>query len=173
MSSLNKINLLLRSVDEKSRLMITYLLKERHAGIRDLTSLIYASSDMEVLIRIKEIINPKARVVIGEPILTFERSKIDLLTGEKIAFSWWINEELANNAHDDELVDVMDEKNLLRVVTSLPPQEENVDVKVEDSLLVISGKEYRKEVPLFCPVEKKAFKSINNGVLEVKLNKVS
>lgn len=173
MSSLNKINLLLMSVDEKSRLMITYLLKERHARIMDLTSLIYASSDMEVLIRIKEIINPKARVTIGEPILTFERSKIDLLTGEKIAFNWWINEELANNAHDDELVDVMDEKNLLRVVTSLPPQEENVNVKVEDSRLIISGKEYRKEVLLFCPVEKKVFKKINNGILEVKLNKKS
>jgi hypothetical protein len=160
------------SVDEKSRLMIRYLLKERHARIMDLTSLIYASSDMEVLIRIKEVINPKARVIIGESILTFERFRIDPLTGEKIAFNWWINEELANNA-DDELVDVMDEKNLLRVVTRLPPQEENVDVKVEDSRLIISGKEYRKEVPLFCPVEKKAFKNIKNGVLEIKLHKIS
>jgi HSP20 family molecular chaperone IbpA len=159
-------------VDEKSRQIITYLLKERHAGIRELTNLICASSDMEVLIRIREIINPKAREVIGEPIITFERSKIDPLTGEKIVFSWWMTEELANSAHDDELVDIMDEKNLLRVIASLPPQEENVDVKVEDSLLIISGKEYYKEVPLFCPVEKKADKTINNGVLEVKLNKV-
>jgi HSP20 family molecular chaperone IbpA len=166
------MSLLTRTVDEKSRQIITYLLKERHAGIRELTNLICASSDMEVLIRIREIINPKAREVIGEPIITFERSKIDPLTGEKIVFSWWMTEELANSAHDDELVDVMDEKNLLRVIASLPPQEENVDVKVEDSLLIISGKEYYKEVPLFCPVEKKADKTINNGVLEVKLNKV-
>ena len=166
------MSLLTRTVDEKSRQIITYLLKERHAGIRELTNLICASSDMEVLIRIREIINPKAREVIGEPIITFERSKIDPLTGEKIVFSWWMTEELANSAHDDELVDVMDEKNLLRVIASLPPQEENVDVKVEDSLLIISGKEYYKEVPLFCPVGKKADKTINNGVLEVKLNKV-
>jgi len=167
-----KMSLLTRTVDEKSRQIITYLLKEQHAGIRELTNLICASSDMEVLIRIREIINPKAREVIGEPIITFERSKIDPLTGEKIVFSWWMTEELANSAHDDELVDIMDEKNLLRVIASLPPQEENVDVKVEDSLLIISGKEYYKEVPLFCPVEKKADKTINNGVLEVKLNKV-
>ena len=167
-----KMSLLTRTVDEKSKQIITYLLKERHAGIRELTNLICASSDMEVLIRIREIINPKAREVIGEPIITFERSKIDPLTGEKIVFSWWMTEELANSAHDDELVDVMDEKNLLRVIASLPPQEENVDVKVEDSLLIISGKEYYKEVPLFCPVKKKAGKTINNGVLEVKLNKV-
>ncbi len=173
MSSLNKMNLLLRTLDETSQLIITYLLEKRHARIRDITSLINASSDMEVLVRIKEVINPKARAVIGEPILTFERSKIDPLTGEKFAFNWWIKEGLATNVHDNELVDVMDEKNLLRVITSLPPQEENVDVKVEDSLLIISGKEYHKEVPLFCPVEKKACKTITNGVLEVKLNKVS
>ena len=172
MNASKKMSLLTRTVDEKSRQIITYLLKERYAGIRELTNLICASSDMEVLIRIREIINPKAREVIGEPIITFERSKIDPLTGEKIVFSWWMTEELANSAHDDELVDIMDEKNLLRVIASLPPQEENVDVKVEDSLLIISGKEYYKEVPLFCPVEKKADKTINNGVLEVKLNKV-
>ena len=171
MNASKKMSLLTRTVDEKSRQIITYLLKERHAGIRELTNLICASSDMEVLIRIREIINPKAREVIGEPIITFERSKIDPLTGEKIMFSWWINEELANSAHAD-YVEVMDEKNLLRVIASLPPQEEKVEVKVEDSLLVISGKEYYKEVPLFCHVEKKADKTLKNGVLEVKLSKV-
>jgi HSP20 family molecular chaperone IbpA len=172
LSALKKMNLLIRAVDEKSRFIIKYLLKERHAGISELTNLTCASSDMEVLMRIREIINPKAREVIGQPIIAFEQSKIDPLTGEKIVFSWWMTEELANSASDDELVDVMDEKNLLRVIASLPPQEENVEVKVENSLLIISGKEYYKEVPLFCPVEKKTGKTINNGVLEVKLNKV-
>jgi hypothetical protein len=167
------MNLLLNALDEKSRLIITYLLKKRHAKISDMAALIYASSDMEVLIRIKEVINPKAQAIVGEPILTFERSKSDLLTGEKFAFSWWIKEELANDAHKDELVDVMDEKNLLRVIASLPLQEENVAVTVEESRLIISGKEYHKEVPLFCQVEKKACKTITNGILEVKLNKAS
>jgi HSP20 family molecular chaperone IbpA len=55
---------------------------------------------------------------------------------------------------------------------ALPPQEKNAEVKVNGSLLVISGKEYYKEVPLFCNVEKKADKTINNGVLEIKLSKV-
>ena len=172
MSTSQKINSLVRVLDEKSRQIITYLLRERHAGIRELSNLIGASSDMEVLMRIKEVINPKAQEVISKPAIMFERSKIDSLTGEKIVFNWWMTEELANSAYDDELVDVMDEKKFLRVMAYLPPQEENVDVKVEDSLLIISGKEYYKEVPLFCPVEKKAGKTINNGVLEVKLNKV-
>jgi len=159
-------------MDETNRLIIGYLLKKRYAGIRELTSLVCASSDMEVLMRIREIINTKALEVVGTPILKFERSKIDPLTGQKILFSWWINEELAKNARSDELVDVIDEKNCLRVIVALPPQEDNVTVKVEDLLLVISGKQYHKELPLFCPVEKKVFQAINNGVLEVKLNKV-
>jgi len=167
-----KLNSLIRAVDEKSRQIITYLLRERHAGIRELADLICASSDMEVLIRIKEVINPKARQVVGEPLITFERSKIDPLTGEKIAFCWWLKKEPLDSAYHDTLLDIFDEKNVLRVVAFLPPQEENFEIEVKDDLLIISGKEYYREIPLFCPVEKKVRKTINNGVLEVKLSKV-
>jgi len=163
---------LIKAVDEKSRQIITHFLRKRHAGIRELADLIYASSDMEVLIRIREVINPKAREVIGEPIITFERSKIDPLTGEKIVFSWWLKEELMDGVYDDGLLDIIDEKNVLRVIACLPPQEGNVKVEVRDDFLVISGKEYHKEVPLFYPVEKMVKKTINNGILEVKLNKI-
>lgn len=167
-----KMHSLMRAVDETSRQIITHLLRERHAGIRKLANLISASSDMEVLIRIREVINPKAREVIGEPLITFKRSKIDPLTGEKIVFSWWLEQELVNSIYNDKLLDILDEKNVLRVVASLPPHEENVEVEVKDDFLIISGKEYYKEVPLFYPVEKKARKTINNSVLEVKLNKI-
>lgn len=166
-----KMNSLMRAVDEKSRQIITHLLRERHAGIRKLANLISASSDMEVLIRIREVINPKAQEVIGEPLIMFERSKIDPLTGEKIVFSWWLKEELLGNVYDDRLLDIINEKNVLRVITSLPPQEENVETEVKGDFLIISGKKYYTEIPLFCPVEKKTRKTINNGILEVKLNK--
>lgn len=171
MSALEKVAPLLMGVDEKSKRIVTYLARERHARIKELTDLICASSDMEVLMRIREVINPKAQEITGKPAIKFERSKIDPLTGEKIVFNWWINEELTDIAHDD-FVDVMDEKGILRIVVALPPQEKNVEVKVNGSLLVISGKEYYKEVPLFCNVEKKADVTLNNGVLEIKLSKV-
>lgn len=167
-----KMNSLMRAVDEKSRRILTYLLRERHAGIRELANLICASSDMEVLIRIREVINPKARDIIGEPIITFEHSKIDPLTGEKIVFRWWLKEELMDDVYSDGLLEIFDEKNILRVIASLPPQEENVEVEVKDHFLIISGKEYYREVPLFCTVEKRVRKTFNNGVLEVKLNKM-
>jgi len=168
----NKINLLLISVDEKSRRIITCILRERHAGIRELSNLIGASSDMEVLMKIKDVINPKAQEITGKPIFTFEQSKIDFLTGERILFNWWVNEELADSTQDEYSIEVMDEKNLLRVIATLPPQEENVNVTVADCLLIISGEKYHREVPLFCPVEKAVEQTLRNGVLEVKLNKL-
>jgi len=172
LAELRKMNSLLKAVDEKSRQIIAYLLRERHAGIRELADIICASSDMEVLIRIREVINPKAQEIIGEPIITFERSKIDPMTGEKILFSWWLKGELIDSVYDEGLLDIFDEKNVLRVIASLPTQEENIEVEVKDDLLIISGKEYYREVPLFCQVGKRVRKTFNNGVLEVKLNKI-
>ena len=163
---------LINAVDEKSRQIITYFLREQHAGIRKLADLIHASSDMEVLIRIREIINPKARQIIRIPLITFERSKIDPFTGEKIAFSWWLNEDLIDNTCNDKLLDILDEKNALRIIVSLPLEEKDVKVEVKENFLIISGKKYYQKVPLFCSVEGEVGKTINNGVLEVTLNKV-
>jgi HSP20 family molecular chaperone IbpA len=166
------MNQFMSELDENSRQITAHLLRERHAEIRKLADLIYASSDMEVLIRIKEIINPKAQKIIGAPLITFERSKIDPSTGEKIAFSWWLNEELIDNTRDDKLLDILDEKNALRIIASLPLEEKDVKVEVKEKFLIISGKKYYQKVPLFCSVKSEVRRTINNGVLEVKLNKI-
>lgn len=162
---------LMSLVDEKSRRIIEHFLSRRHVGIRELSDSICASSDMEVLIKIREIINPKAREILGVPLVTFERSKIDLLTGGKIMFSWWLNEELIERMPTEQLLDVLDEKNTLRVIAALPSDDRNVEIQVKGESLIISGKEYHQEVQLFCSVEKEATKTVNNGVLEVKLIK--
>jgi HSP20 family molecular chaperone IbpA len=166
------IGLLVSAVDEKSRQIITYLLRKRHARIRELSDLIDASSDMEVLIRIREIVNPKAQQIIGGPLITFERSKIDPFTGEKIAFSWWLNEELIDNISNDKLLEILEEENALRVIASLPLEEKEVKVEVKENFIVISGKKYYKKVPLLCPVKSEVRRTINNGVLEVTLSKL-
>jgi HSP20 family molecular chaperone IbpA len=165
------VDQLMSIVDEKSRRIIEYFLSGRQAGIRKLSDLICASSDMEVLIKIREIINPKAREILGVPLVTFERSKIDLLTGEKITFSWWLNEELIERMPIEQLLDVLDEKNTLRVVAALPSGDKDVEIQVKGESLIISGKEYHQEVQLFCSVEKEVTKTVNNGVLEIKLRK--
>ncbi len=166
------VNQFVSTLDEKSKQIVAYLKKESHAEISELTNLIHASSDMEVLIRVREVINSQAEKSLEEPLIIFRRSKIDSSTGERIMFSWWLNEKLVDSISDCGLLDIFDEKNFLRVVVSLPLQEEDVKVEVKDNFLIISGEKYYQEVPLLCSVEKNVAKNINNGVLQVTLAKV-
>jgi len=168
-----KMGLLLEGLDERSRRIIQYLTVKRHAGIRELADLIEAPSDMDVLIRLKKVINPKAEEIFGETLVNFERLKIDPLTGEKVPFSWWLSESLIEGlSHDDVLLDIFDEGNNLKVVAHLPTKDrKDIEVKTKDNFLIISAKGYYEEVPLFIPVEGIAEETYNHGVLEVKLKK--
>ncbi|MGO8806796.1 MAG: hypothetical protein ACLQO7_09395 [Candidatus Bathyarchaeia archaeon] len=170
MSALTKLDLLLNVLDEKSRKMTMFLLNESHAELRDLSNLLCASSDMEVLLIIREIINPTAKEIIGKPILSFQQSKIDRLTGQKIMFSWWVDEDFASKVRAEELIDVIEEENLVRVIAALPSTEKFVQLRLTESCLIISGKEYYKEVHLPCSVIGKIEKNLHNSVLEVKLS---
>lgn len=171
MSSLKNLDDLLDALDEKSKQMTVYLLNERHAELRELANLICAASDMEVLMIIREIINPKAKEIVGKPIVSFQRSKVDSLTGQMIMFSWWVDEYLASSVRTEELLDIIDEEDIIRIVAELPSTEKQIQVKLAESHLIISGRQYHKELSLPCPVKDKIEKTINNGVLEVKLNK--
>lgn len=164
-----KLDRLMASVDAKSQLMMEYFLRNRYAGIRGLADLIHADSDMEVLMRVREVINPKAQEILGFPFLNFEHSKIDPLTGKKIAFSWWIAEKLDRFIEDDEILDVFNEKDWIRVVTSLPPHLDDVAVEVRGDFLILSGEDYYREIPLLYSVGEEIEKTRNKGILEVKL----
>jgi len=161
---------IMNALDEKSVQILIFLLKERHAGIRKLADLINASSDMEVLVRIREVINPKVQETMGQPLIIFGLSKLDPLTGERITFSWWLNEELVEHISNGELLDLHDEKDALRVTASIPLQED-VEVEVKDNFLIITGKKYHQKVLLTSAVEGNVKKTVNNGVLEVVLKK--
>ena len=171
-SYLDSVNMtqIMNALDEKSAQILIYLLKERHAGIRKLADLINASSDMEVLVKIREVINPKVQETTGQPLIIFEPSKLDPLTGEKITFSWWLNEELMDYIPNGKLLDVYEEKDTLRVIASIPLQED-VKLEVKDNFLIIAGKKYYQEVLLTSAVEGNVKKTVNNGVLEVVLKK--
>jgi len=168
-----KIGLLMEVLDERSRRIVQYLIMRRHASIRELADLIEAPSDMDVLIRLREVINPRAEAIFGEPFINFEKCKIDPLTGERVPFSWWLSENLIEGlSHDDELLDIFDEGSHLRVVAHLPSKNrKDLDVGMKDGFLIISAKGYRKEVPLLIPVEGIVEETYNNGVLQVKLKK--
>jgi len=118
------INRLMDALDDRSREIIWRLWRNRHAPLDELAELIDAGTDMEVLCRIREVINPASEYILGAPILEFREAKIDPVTGEKILFHWW----LAYDGSDAEIeqkgrptVDLFDEKDSIVIVARLPP----------------------------------------------------
>ncbi len=95
-------------LDADSKGILWFLYENRHARIDTLAKLIEAPTHMDVLLKIREIINPTAEKIIGYPVLSFESSKVDWETGEKVTFSWW----LAGQPHRERkepLLDIFDE----------------------------------------------------------------
>ncbi len=112
----------LHSLDEKSRAILGYLWWHRHAEIAELRNIGDTADDSEVLYRLKEIINGKSQNLWGKPIVSFEQSKIDPVTGEKILFSWWYmdEEDVLVSSVDSTLVDVFNEKDSVIIIAQLP-----------------------------------------------------
>jgi hypothetical protein len=112
-------------LDERSRAMLWHLWWHRHARICELRSVINADSDFEVLSRLKEVINGKAWKLWGKPVVSFEESKTDSLTGEKVLFSWWLldGEDVLVTGRDRLLVDVFEEKDSVTIIAQLPAWE--------------------------------------------------
>jgi len=136
---------ILDAVDEKSRQILWHLWWNRHAEIGELAELVRAETDMEVLSRLKESINPAARRILGREIVGFESSKIDPVTGEKVLFSWWLEDGLLSSKRIEPLVDVFEENDHIVVIGQLP-----------------APLELAKEAQVEC----------RNGVLRIKLDKL-
>ena len=113
---------LLRVLDEKSRAMLWHLWWHRYAEISELRELIAATGDFEVLYRLKEAINEQARKLWGKPVVNFEESRIDSLSGKKVLFSWWFLDEhnvpLSNG--NKPLVDVFNERDSISIIAQVP-----------------------------------------------------
>ena len=92
------LNKMVTELDADSKEILWFLYEHRHARIDTLAKLIEAPTHMDILLKIREIINPTAEKIIGYPILSFESSKVDRETGEKVLFSWW----LAGQPHQRE-----------------------------------------------------------------------
>ncbi|MCG2821704.1 MAG: hypothetical protein L6371_07495, partial [Candidatus Atribacteria bacterium] len=102
------LNKMVTELDADSKEILMCLYENRHARIDTIAKLIEAPTHMDILLKIREIINPTAEKIIGYPILSFESSKVDRETGEKVLFSWW----LAGQPHKERkepLLDIFDE----------------------------------------------------------------
>lgn len=110
---------LLEILDGKSRAILWHLWWHRHAEISQLRDVINARSDFEVLHRLKDVINERARGLWARPIVGFEQSKIDPDTGEKVLFNWWFRGEGEIADTEQALVDVFNEEDGITVIAQL------------------------------------------------------
>jgi len=160
-------------LDADSKGILWFLYENRHARIDTLAKLIEAHTHMDVLLKIREIINPTAEKIIGYPILSFENSKVDWETGEKVTFSWW----LAGQPHKERkepLLDIFDEDaELVVCLELLGIKEDKLRLSLANNKLIIDAdKNYHKEIPLPSVVNTNSFtKRYKNNILEVRLKK--
>ena len=159
--------------------ILLYLWENRYARIDQLAELIEAPSHMHVLMEIRETINPVAEKIVGIPILSFERSKVDPETGEKVLFSWWLmgkQEEWAKS--EDQLLDIFDEGSHIQVIMEVRGIEAS-DLRLEverDQLTVRSekiGSTWKEIIHLPTDVVPDNYQMhLKNNLLKIILSKV-
>jgi len=172
-----EVNEVSQALDPATRAVVEYLWENRYARIEELRELIGETSHMNVLLRIRETINPAAREMLGKPLLVFERSRIDEETGRKITYSWWLSREVERGpVEPDGLVDIFDEDDHVMVIMELANVEENdVQVRVEDQRLVVrAGDRSPIEVRLPARVDgTRVTTHYQNNILRVQAGKVT
>lgn len=160
-------------LDAASRKILWFLYENRHARIDTLAKLIKASTHMDILLKIREIINPQAEKIIGYPILSFESSKVDWETGENVTFSWWLACQ-PQREEKEPLLDIFEEDAYLVVYLELLGlKEKELQLEVQkDKLIIDADKNYHKEILLPAVVNTNSFtKRYKNNILEVKIKK--
>ncbi|MFC2000260.1 hypothetical protein ACFLXE_05835 [Chloroflexota bacterium] len=135
---------IMEALDEKSRQILWYLWWNRHAKIGELVELTKAYSDMDVLLRIRGVINLAARDVLGRELVRFYDSKADPVTGEKVLFSWWLEDDALPARRREPLVDMFEEDDHIAIIAQLPaPIELDGGARMENRkgvLRIIVGK---------------------------------
>jgi len=172
-----EIDKVAEKLDSESRKILLFIWQNRHAAINELASLYDAPNHMDVLRRIRGIINLAGERVIGFPVLTFERSKTDEFTGEKVMFSWWIIGDDRSKKKEETLLDIFDEGDHLNIIMELKSaREDDILVGVDEDKLTVSCKtpevDYYEEIALPSKVDREGItRKYHNNVLEIKLQK--
>ena len=117
------LNQLLELLDDKSRAILWHLWWNRHAPIDELRDLINAEQDFEVLSRLRDSINVQAQRILNRPVVSFEKTKVDPVTGKKVLFNWWFLDEdsrLFPGRKGKTLVDIFNEGDGVTLIAQLP-----------------------------------------------------
>ncbi len=142
--SKDNLSRFMNALDKQSRKIVWHLRYYGHVRLAELTGLIGASTDMETLYRLKEIINPTASKFFGRPILEFCKSRIDQKTGKRVLFNWWLYDftqdgQSVTGEGEKAMVDVFDEEDHLVIISEVSPLLKLSDtVKVEQRHGILS-----------------------------------
>ncbi len=170
----------LEQVDPQSQWIVDYLWRNRHATIVELADLIDAPTHMDVLLRIKGVINPTAEKVIGSPLLVFEKSRLDDETGETVFFSWWLIGRTVIKGTDKKAtrVDIFDEGDRIDIVADLTGvREKDVAISIAGDRVTLSAgaedEKYYEEIALPSEVNPNEFmRTYHNNILALSLQKL-
>ena len=160
-------------LDADSKEILWFLYENRHAGIDTLAKLIEVPVHMDVLLKIRGMINPTAEKIVGYSILSFESSKVDRETGENVTYSWWLAGQ-PQRERREPLLDIFEEgADLVVYLELLGIKEDELRLSVTNNQLVIdTDNNYHKGIPLPAVVNADSLtKRYNNNILEVKLKK--
>ena len=139
----------LDSLDEKSRAIFWYLRWNRHADISALRQVGDTTDDYDVLFRLKEVINYQALNIWGKQVASFEQSRYDLYTGEKVLFSWWYTgeDDAVDFAAHSPLVDIFNEKDNVVIIVQLPAAVslDDPEIKIKNGILRLKLKKIEIE----------------------------
>jgi len=173
------IDKIIKELDPQSQSILLFIWQNRHATIGELASLYNAPNHMDVLHRIRDIINPTSQRLIGFSVLVFERSKVDESTAKLVMFNWWIiGGDKLEKDKDEALLDIFDEGDHLNIIMELKgAQEEDILLGVDEDKLTVSCKtletNYYEEISLPSKVDKEGVvRKYHNNILEVRLQKL-
>jgi HSP20 family molecular chaperone IbpA len=174
-----KLSQIAALVDDDCRVMLDYFWRHGHAHIHQIAEAIDAPNHMHVLMLIRDSINPAAEKVVGCPVLAFERSKKDPVSGEKVFFNWWLmGRDTPWQDTTDRLLDILDEGSRLQVILEVKgvgQQDLSIDVQAEQ-LTVQSHKNGEEWQECFnLPVAASGhspYIRLKNNLLEIRLEKL-
>ena len=166
------------SLDEDSGTLLWYVWHQHHVGIGELAEVIGAASHDEVLVKIRERINPAAVKLLGCDILVFRHRWRAPSTTEPISFHWWIaGRRKCAPAAPAVPVDVFEESDHIDVVADLPGVRDNdVVLDVCNDRLIISAasdtQKFHKETHLPAGTHAETMTwAMRNGVLVARFRR--
>ena len=130
-----------KGLDKTSRSILMYLGEKGYATLEEMSA-VTNSTHFEVLHQLKEVIIPESVKLFGKPLVVFMESGIDPLTGERILFSWWLNDGFLKETGQ-------------------------IEVTEEDDAIIVTMELAGSDLPR----SMRASATCRHGILEIRVNK--